>query len=189
MQPISWKIREVPCPQKYCGTLHKQLSTKWSCQHPKCTHTLKPDLMIRCKDLETQQGSDSVKLKALRANIGNPTSKHDVQVSQETNRMFKTAISEELLNGIENKYLGTPEQQKQRANCKTVNVMRCPPPVIRWCLGMRGLKTSRYDFLEPTTSLTLSSLLNDYAQYKECGTWINYMQELQRWYDSMVIAI
>ena len=76
--------------------------------------------MLRWKNLETQQGSDSVKLKALRAKIENPASKHDVQVSQETSRMFQTAISEELIIGIENKY---PRTSKQRANCKTEIVM------------------------------------------------------------------
>ena len=150
-------------------------------------HTPKPDLMLRRKNLETQQGSHSVKLKDLRAKIENPTSKHDVQVSKETSRIFQTAIGEELLNGIEK---STLEQQKQRVNCKTGNVMRFPPRVVKLFFGFEvPISTSRYDFLEPTTSLPHSSLLNDYAQYKECRTWINYMQESQRWYDSMVIAI
>ena len=78
----------------------------------------KPDLMLRCKNLETQQGSDSVKLKALKAKIKNPTSKHDVQVSQETSRMFQTAINEELLNGIENKYPRTTKTASQLQNRK-----------------------------------------------------------------------
>ena len=193
-----------PACQKYRGTLRKKVSSNKAklpaakvdaSSHTPLAVLSKPELMLRCQNLAAQHKSDSAKLKALRAKIEKSISKNGIQVSEETGRMLQTAINNELLNGIENmnpvKRLFL-EQQIKQASCKSANGMRWHPTVIRWCLAMRRRSTSGYEFLRSTTtSLPHSSVLNDYAQYRECGTGIDYagIAKLAEQYGECDIAV